>query len=261
MSGKLVGEVVDWLRTPVASGVSLAERVILLVIAERANPATREMWRHKADEENLFDRLLGATGLGRDGLTHALQKLGKRGLEVRVVIGTDKNGRPLYACKGRATRFALPEFPASFEIPERVPDEAPIEPVDNPESEATDDEQRVPTQAPNDAKGCPQGHPMGSMGASTGTPSPSTTYPSKEDPSSPVDPSSLVAVEDASPPAEILDDQKFDQGEYLMAQQRLLSEPDFGASLVAQLAAEYPDARREVHVIHAARRASQGAHA
>lgn len=52
MSGRLVGEVVDWLQTPPADDLTMAEAAVLLVIAERAHDKTREMWRHRI---NLID--------------------------------------------------------------------------------------------------------------------------------------------------------------------------------------------------------------
>ena len=57
MSGRLVGEVVDWLQTPAADGLTPAEAVILLVIAERAHDKTRDMWRHRIDDHSLYERI------------------------------------------------------------------------------------------------------------------------------------------------------------------------------------------------------------
>jgi hypothetical protein len=153
MSGRLVGEVVEWLRTPAAGGLTMAERIVLLVIAERSNDETREMWRFKADDVTLAERIQSAAGIDATGLRHALQRLKKRGLEVRVPIRHGKDGRAVYAFKGYAMQFHLPKLPASVELPQRRPDQAPSsgsEPVDNPGSDASD---RGPDEAASKPKG------------------------------------------------------------------------------------------------------------
>ena len=156
MSGRLVGEVVEWLRTPAAAGLTMAERIVLLVIAERSNDETREMWRFKADDVNLAERIQSAAGIDATGLRHALQRLKKRGLEVRVPLKHGKDGRAVYAFKGYAMQFRLPAFPASVELPQRRPEEAPFsgeEPVDNSGSDAS---QRGPEEAASKPKGGPR---------------------------------------------------------------------------------------------------------
>lgn len=270
MSGRLVGEVVDWLRTPVAADLTPNERFVLMLIAERAHEKTREMWRHKIDDETLAERIAGSIGVTQKALGDVLARLGARGLEVRVPIGTDKKGRTVFATRGKATAFRLPELPASMALPtgkwsgqDRTIPES--EPVDNPPPEPPEDtpedeewsgvDRTIPPNGP-DRTG-----PYGANGPDRTGPYPYKDLPSKDDPSSPVVPSSVAAVEDAPPPAEIFEDQKFDQGEYRRAQEHLLSLPDFGASLIDRIAAAHPKARREVCVIHAARHAMNGAHA
>lgn len=135
MSGRLVGEVVGWLQTGPAAGLTLAERSILLIVAERSHETTREMWRHRIDDTTLYERIRAATGLGEDGLTKAFGRLASRGLEVRVPIGEGRDGRPLYARRGVAMKFRLPELPAAVTLPEPV-DNPPAEPVDNPPGDA-----------------------------------------------------------------------------------------------------------------------------
>ncbi|MEU0516626.1 hypothetical protein [Streptosporangium sp. NPDC006007] len=141
MSGKLVGEVVEWLRTPAAEGLSQAERVVLFVVAERANPETREMWRHRTDTESLHERIRGALDVSAGALGNVFGRLAKRGLEVRIPTGVDKRGKPTFANNGHSTRFRLPEFSvsATLQVPERSIDgwTFPVEnrsdqPVDNP---------------------------------------------------------------------------------------------------------------------------------
>jgi hypothetical protein len=144
MSGRLVGEVVEWLLTPAAQSLTSAERAVLLVIAERANDETREMWRYRADAISLDERIAIAVGTPK-GLQKVLWRLADRGLEVRIQIAWGKDARPVFAARGRAMRFRLPEFPASVTLPERedrpllpdVPvDNSGPEPVDNPSVQA-----------------------------------------------------------------------------------------------------------------------------
>jgi hypothetical protein len=55
-------------------------------------------------------------------LKKIFQELAARGLEVRVQIRKDgkplfdKAGRPVYACRGHAMDFALPELPAMVQL-------------------------------------------------------------------------------------------------------------------------------------------------
>lgn len=204
MSGRLVGEVAEWLRTPAANGLTVAERMVLVTIAERANEKNREMWRHRGDDVTLFERICEVTGMDRGGLTKALRRLAAHDVEVRVQIGKTKSGAPVFAYRGVAMRFALPDLPASVALPERVDEEAPITPVDNSSND--------PPGAPRGAeKGWTPGHPLakkggrggtqtGGKGGREGTPNTSKDNPSTTDPSSCGSPSSGVAVE-AGPPA------------------------------------------------------------
>ena len=185
MSGRLVGEVVDWLQTPPADDLTTAEAVILLVIAERAHDKTREMWRHRIDDYPLYERLKRAARLSDAGLSKALQRLARRGLECRVPIATGKDGRPVYAAKGKSMRFRLPELPAFVTLPEPVDNAAP--PVENPPDEPVEnparDTQRADTGPGFEPKG---GHTSGLWGPKGGpvsAPNPSKDNPSTTDPS------------------------------------------------------------------------------
>lgn len=136
MATRLVGEVVEWLLTPAANGLTPAERAVLLVIAERANETTREMWRFKADTISLDERIAVAVGTPK-GLQKVLWRLASRGVEVRIPIAQGDDGRPVFAARGRAMRFRLPELPASVALPERerADEDRPFLPsdsVDNP---------------------------------------------------------------------------------------------------------------------------------
>src|SRR5690606_29521464 len=114
-------------------GLTTVEAVILLVIAERAHDKTRDMWRHRIDDHSLYERIKRAARLSDAGLSKALQRLAKRGLECRVPISTGSDGRPVYAAKGKSMRFRLPERPAVVSLPAPVDNAAP--PVENPPAE------------------------------------------------------------------------------------------------------------------------------
>src|SRR5690554_1911929 len=166
----------------------MAEAAVLLVIAERAHDKTREMWRHRIDDHSLFERIRRVTRQTDAGLSKTLRRLARRGLECRVPIATGSDGRPVYAAKGRAMRFRLPELPASVTLPEPVDNAAP--PVENPPSEPVEnparDTQRADTRPGFEPKG---GHTSGlwaPKGGHTSAPNPSSTYPSTTDPSSQV---------------------------------------------------------------------------
>ncbi|MFI9244195.1 hypothetical protein ACIGXF_16760 [Streptomyces sp. NPDC053086] len=83
-----------------------AERMVLVAIGEnvRDGDPTRLTWPD-FNVHTLAERT-GLTGTGT--LKAALQRLGKRGLEVRVPITTDKNGRPVYALPGKQCRYRFP---------------------------------------------------------------------------------------------------------------------------------------------------------
>lgn len=262
-----MGEVVDWLRTPAAADLTPNERFVLMLVAERAHEKTRDMWRHKADEETLAERMASCIGINPKALGEILGRLASRGLEVRVPIGVDKKGRTIFAMRGKATAFRLPELPASVSLPT---DKWSRSDGTIPEAEAVDNQ---PPEAPEEPLGAGEWSrsdgtitengpvltgPLAPNGPVLTGPYPYKELPSKEDPSSPVVPSSLAELEDTKPSAPTFDEQKFDQGEYRMACERLLHLPDFGEHLIAQIATEHPKARREVCVIHAARRAVKG---
>ncbi|WP_026454836.1 helix-turn-helix domain-containing protein [Saccharomonospora iraqiensis] len=89
------------------------ERLLLLVIAEKANDDTR-----RAVFPNP-DRLLHRLGMSEDGLRKVCQKLAARGYEARIPVGTNKAGRPVYAYKGHAVDYRVPVFPRREVPPER----------------------------------------------------------------------------------------------------------------------------------------------
>ncbi|MBB5081342.1 hypothetical protein [Nonomuraea endophytica] len=128
MSARLMGEVAGWLGTAAAEGLTAAERLVLLIVAERANEHSRRMWTHRGDRRDdgtritLTELIADRAGLTPRGLNDALQRLARRGLEVRVQIATDTRGRPVFARKGHAVDYELPFLPASVELPPRPVD-------------------------------------------------------------------------------------------------------------------------------------------
>lgn len=148
MSARLIGELTNWLMSPAAQAMDLssAERNVLFVVAERSHEKTRVMLRHRGDDMQLVDRIAMATGLSRDGaLKKALQRLARRGLDVRIPVAKGKDGRPVFAYEGHSMRFRLPEFPASVVVPER-----PAGPVDNDSTPVDNPVDNSPQGGPGD---------------------------------------------------------------------------------------------------------------
>jgi hypothetical protein len=264
MSGRLVGEVAEWLCTPAAAGLTAAERVVLLVIAERANEKTREMWRHRADTVTLAERLRLATGMGEASLSKVFKKLADRGLEVRVPLGVTENGRTVFSCRGRATRFHLPLLPASVELPECFASRQTNTPVDNQPQDASE-EPGEPSdcfaqEQSNEPNGLPGGKATAPNGLPTGNPYPSTTGPSNED-SSCSSPKWVVEEEGDTAPAETPEETTHHMGwdpSYHEASGLLQTLPDLGGEYMTaaehDLPAGTPLADR---VIYAARLAKE----
>lgn len=206
MSGRLVGEVAGWLRSPAAAGMTLAERTVLLLIAERANEKSREMWSHRGDGCSQFEYLCETTGLKPSGLTEALKRLAARDLETRIQIGSNKSGGPMFAHRGKAIRFRLPELPASVELPERVGEDRPITPtnpvddaVDNTPEEVPEASEWVGHHRPIKPKGSVSTEAFRPKGSVRTDPSPSKEDPSTTNPSTPKDPSAPPDVEGTGP--------------------------------------------------------------
>ncbi len=118
MSYRLYDEVVAFLRTPQAAGLKPADRSVLLLVAGRANDKTREAWGRTHDEhgaaldphdERRWD-LAELAGLQPTGLRTALQRLSRAGVELRVAVGKDARGAPVYAYRGTRTTYRLPEL-------------------------------------------------------------------------------------------------------------------------------------------------------
>jgi hypothetical protein len=99
--------------------LSETEFIVLFTIADRVlDGRARIMRRFKGDDCELYDRICQVAGVERSGLKDVLARLAARGLDVRVVYKHDRNGRPIYACKGHAMDFRFPDLPASVRLAE-----------------------------------------------------------------------------------------------------------------------------------------------
>lgn len=111
MSGKLVREVLD----SAPADLTRAQLVVLLVIAERSQPRARTVDGRVIGARECFperEDMHRDCRMTEDTLSKTLQRLARRGLEVRVPLGTDKSGRPYYARSGHRTTYRLPVFEA-----------------------------------------------------------------------------------------------------------------------------------------------------
>lgn len=143
--------------------LTAAERMVLVAIGEnvRDGDPTLLTW-----PDFNVTVLAERTGLiGKGSLKSALQRLGTRGLEVRVPITSGKDGRPVYALPGKQCRY---RFPASL-IGEDTA---------SPSNQEGEDR-----TSPGEDRTSPKGRTQPRQGR-TGpppTPPPSTPSPSKED--------------------------------------------------------------------------------
>ena len=99
MGVRLVVEVLD--HAP--PDLDRAERLVLIAIAEKARDSTR---LSQCGREFLLRR----SGLGPRGLRKVFERLAAHGWEVRVPIGIDRLGRPLYAVPGVQSTYRVPAF-------------------------------------------------------------------------------------------------------------------------------------------------------
>lgn len=105
MGIKLMIEVLD----SAPADLTPAQRLVLVVIAERAYDDTREAWPGGTGKWGL-DVLARRTGLKPDSVRKAIQQMARKGVEVRVPIKTGADGRPVYAHEGQQTTFRIPKF-------------------------------------------------------------------------------------------------------------------------------------------------------
>lgn len=83
--------------------MTVAERYLLWIIAERARDTGREAWSGNDGWD-----IVEMAGISERGLRAAFVRLAKRGIEVRVPHGKDKNGRPVYAGWSAQATYRLP---------------------------------------------------------------------------------------------------------------------------------------------------------
>lgn len=100
MGIRLIVEVLD--HAP--KDLPLGERLVLIVIAEEANDTTRRGWPP-------LDVIADRTGLGLRGAESAIRRLRERGYDIRVPLKVGKDGRPVYAWRGRSVTYTVPRFP------------------------------------------------------------------------------------------------------------------------------------------------------
>lgn len=91
------------------------ERLIAMEIASEADDKTRECRRFNKQLGRwvptvTVDLLMEWTGSTENSVSERLRCLSARGLDFRRELGKDKNGRPVYAHKGRATEFWVPHL-------------------------------------------------------------------------------------------------------------------------------------------------------
>jgi hypothetical protein len=84
-----------------------AEKLLLTVIAESCNSKTRMTWFRAGWDATEVARRAHLT---EGSLSKTFWSMAQKGCEVRVSHGTDKNGNPVFAHKGKQTTFRLPRF-------------------------------------------------------------------------------------------------------------------------------------------------------
>ena len=99
MGYKLCREIRDFAPPDLTSG----ELVVALMIADDANDRTRRSWIP-------LPILCARTRLKPSSVRAALSTLAARGYEFRVIHGYGKDGRPVFAAKGHATDFVVPDM-------------------------------------------------------------------------------------------------------------------------------------------------------
>lgn len=173
-----------------------AERVILLAIAELCRVGDRMRY---IDGEEMGRRCC----LEPRGLAHALVRLAERGVDVRVPIGRDKRGQPVYAVPGQSRLFKLPHFkPAPGDCRCRMCRQAdlqvilPLEGLGRTDETGTSKADLEVILLEKDDPQVSQADLQVRLGGPTGQPARPTghPYPSEENPSGPAGDHLRVAV-------------------------------------------------------------------
>lgn len=111
-----------------------AARLVLAVIADDANEKTRRSYLG-------MDLLSHRTGLLPDSIGKALRRLAKAGIEIRVPVGANKNGKPVFAMRGHRTVYLIPVFPERFMNPKACP-EADLSEAESPDEKQANEERK-----------------------------------------------------------------------------------------------------------------------
>src|SRR5690606_29554617 len=113
-----------------------AARLVLAVIADDANEKTRRSYLG-------MDLLAHRTGLLPDSIGKALRRLAKADIEIRVPVGADKNGKPVFAMRGHRTVYLIPVFPEREFMTSKPCPKADLSGAESPD-EKQPNEQRKP---------------------------------------------------------------------------------------------------------------------
>lgn len=131
MGIKLIVEVLD--HAP--KDLTAAELLVLIAIAEEANDLTREAWPGMA-------KLARRVRMAPVSVRHVFDRLRDRKLEIRVPIGIDHSGMPVFAGRGRRTVYRIPAFSMTNRGPAQdpyVPDSRPAQDPNRPDSRPAQD--------------------------------------------------------------------------------------------------------------------------
>lgn len=100
MGYRLFREVLD--HAP--ADLTMAERFVLAAIADAANDDTRKGWP-------TVELIAHRTGSTVDGVHKVIQRLRRRGYDIRVALKIGADGRKVYSWRGRSTTYQVPRFP------------------------------------------------------------------------------------------------------------------------------------------------------
>lgn len=103
-----------------------AERLVLLEIADLAGDRTR-VARFGPDDVAVH------VDMTAEAVRKHVQRISRKGIEIRIPLGTDKNGNPIYAHEGKQTNYRIPPM-APREGGQTV-QALGVERVDNPSAE------------------------------------------------------------------------------------------------------------------------------
>jgi len=121
MSARLIGDLIEWRRTPPGQELTLAEFAVLFAIADRVlDERERTMRKFHGDDCELRERICQIAKLDNRGLKEVLGRLTARGLDVKVVLRKDKNGNPIYATRSEPMQFRFPVLPTIAWLPRVV---------------------------------------------------------------------------------------------------------------------------------------------